>query len=499
MQGKMMEFLKKIVEQPAFHTKISSDEIRLPEIALGYFLAPFCAMLTNAIFGAYLTRYYADVLGWTKHAFGAFAALLPIVSVIFVVFGNLMIGRWIDNTKTKAGKARPYMLASIPLLVAAILLIFSSPNNGTVREMIWIALSYNLYYALAYPCYYTAHSSMVSLSTRDSNNRGLLATTANAALVAAAGIGASILVPVLLQSYMFVYDGWELDAAASYSHWRVLSIVFSLVTAAGILIEFYFTKERVTEETMDQPAEERIPAARHRAACFSSRYWWMVMLYVLFYLMGQLIKNTSMSFYSRWMFDSVLWAEDPEKTSGALMSALGLIGGLPAAIGMFIVWPLANKFGKQRAIVTGLILSLAGGLVAFLGVHDFKIVCAGVALKAIGIVPSQFILLALISDVLDHLEAENGFRSDGFTMSVYSAIMVGLLGLAVGIVSGLLGLAGYDASLVRQPEAVENVLILTYLGLDLAAFTISVILLWRMDVEKYSEEDRRKIRENNKK
>jgi GPH family glycoside/pentoside/hexuronide:cation symporter len=123
-------------------------------------------------------------------------------------------------------------------------------------------------------------------------------------------------------------------------------------------------------------------------------------------------------------------------------------------------------------------------------------VCAGVALKAIGIVPSQFILLALISDVLDHLEAENGFRSDGFTMSVYSAIMVGLWGLAVGIVSGLLGLAGYDASLVRQPAAVENVLIFTYLGLDLIAFTISVILLWKMDVEKYSEEDRRKIREN---
>ena len=499
MQGKMMDFLKKIVEQPAFHTKISSDEIRLPEIALGYFLAPFCAMLTNAIFGAYLTRYYADVLGWTKHAFGAFAALLPIVSVIFVVFGNLTIGRWIDNTKTKAGKARPYMLASIPLLVAAILLIFSSPNNGTVMEMLWIALSYNLYYALAYPCYYTAHSSMVSLSTRDSNKRGLLATTSNAALVAAAGIGASILVPFLLQSYMFVYNGRELDAAASYSHWRVLSIVFSLVTAAGILIEFYFTKERVTEETMDQPAEERIPAERHRAACFSRRYWWMVMLYVLFYLMGQLIKNTSMSFYSRWMFESVLWAEDPEKASGALMSALGFIGGLPAALGMFIVWPLANKFGKQRSIVTGLILSLAGGLAAFLGVHDFKIVCAGVALKAIGIVPSQFILLALISDVLDHLEAENGFRSDGFTMSVYSAIMVGLWGLAVGIVSGLLGFAGYDASLVRQPKAVENVLILTYLGLDLIAFTISVILLWRMDVEKYSEEDRKRIRENSKK
>jgi hypothetical protein len=65
-------------------------------------------MLANSIFGAYLTRYYADVLRWTKFGAGAFAALLPIVSVVFVVLGNLMVGKWIDNTRTTAGKARPF-------------------------------------------------------------------------------------------------------------------------------------------------------------------------------------------------------------------------------------------------------------------------------------------------------------------------------------------------------------------------------------------------------
>ncbi len=43
---------------------------------------------------------------------------------------------------------------------------------------------------------------MVSLSTRNANQRGLLATLSNASTVAAAGIGASILVPILLQSYI---------------------------------------------------------------------------------------------------------------------------------------------------------------------------------------------------------------------------------------------------------------------------------------------------------
>ena len=495
-----MDLLKKTVEQPVLSTRIKSDEVKIPEIALGYFLAPFCAMLANSIFGAYLTRYYADVLGWTRFGAGAFAALLPIVSVIFVVLGNLSVGKWIDNTRTTAGKARPYLFAAIPLLTLAIIMMFTSPNNGSILQMIWIAVSYNLYYSIAYPCYYTAHSSMVSLSTRDTDKRGLLATMSNASMVAAAGVGASIVVPILLQSYMFSYNGTSLDVAASYAHWRVLSIGFTLVTVLGIILEYYFTRERISEETMDlQRTAEDIPMKTHVDACTKDKYWWMVILYVLFFMMGQLVKNTSMSFYARWMFDSVLSAADPESASGAMMSTLGLIGGLPSAVGMVIAWPLANKLGKQRAIVIGLIFSVLGGAVAFMGVHNFKMVCAGVVLKAVGIIPSQYVMLAVISDVLDHLEAKNGFRSDGFTMSIYGSIMVGLLGLAVGIVSGLLGMTGYDATLVKQPVAAENVLIFVYLGMDILTFIVSIFLLWRMDVEKYAEEDHQKIRENQEK
>ena len=495
-----MDLLKKTVEQPVLRTRIKSDEVKIPEIALGYFLAPFCAMLANMVFGAYLTRYYADVLGWTKFGAGAFAALLPIVSVIFVVLGNLSVGKWIDNTRTTAGKARPYLFAAIPLLALAIIMMFTSPNNGSIVQMIWIAVSYNLYYSIAYPCYYTAHSSMVSLSTRDTDKRGLLATMSNASMVAAAGVGASIVVPILLQSYMFSYNGTSLDVEASYAHWRVLSIVFTLITVLGIILEYYFTRERISEETMDlQRTAEDIPMKTHVDACTKDKYWWMVILYVLFFMMGQLVKNTSMSFYARWMFDSVLSAADPESASGAMMSTLGLIGGLPSAVGMVIAWPLANKLGKQRAIVIGLIFSVLGGAVAFMGVHNFKMVCAGVVLKAVGIIPSQYVMLAVLSDVLDHLEAKNGFRSDGFTMSIYGSIMVGLLGLAVGIVSGLLGVTGYDATLVKQPVAAENVLIFVYLGMDILTFIVSIFLLWRMDVEKYAEEDQQKIRENQEK
>ena len=49
--------ITKIVENPIFRTKIKSDNVKIPEMIIGYFLAPFCAMLANSIFGAYLNRY----------------------------------------------------------------------------------------------------------------------------------------------------------------------------------------------------------------------------------------------------------------------------------------------------------------------------------------------------------------------------------------------------------------------------------------------------------
>ena len=481
----------KLFDNPALKTRITSSNVKIQEMAIGYFLAPMCAMLANSIFGAYLSRYYSDVLGWTK--FGAFAALLPIISVVFVVAGNLLIGRWIDNTQTPAGKARPYLMLSIPLMAIAIILMFMAPTGGSnIVQMIFIAITYNFYYAFAYPCYYTAHSSMVSLSTRNANQRGLLATLSNAGMVAAAGVGASIVVPILLQPLMFVTDvtTGTIDIAASYNNWRIISIIMAIVTAAGILLEYLFTRERITEEAASlNIKKETIPSSKHMSVCTKEPLWWMVVLFILIFQAGQLVKNTSMSYYVRWMFDSVIKASDPESASGALMSTLGLIGGLPSAIGMVIAWPLASKLGKKRAIVIGLAFSLVGGLVSFINVHSFGIVCVGVILKAVGIIPAQYIMLAVLSDVLDHLEAKHGFRSDGFTMSIYGAIMVGLLGLAIGIVNGVLSASGYDATLVQQSAGTERMIVFVYLMLDMITFALSIVCMSRMNVEKFAKED----------
>lgn len=48
---------------PVLKTRITSANVKPPEMLLGYFVGPFMAFISNAIFASYLNRYYSDILG----------------------------------------------------------------------------------------------------------------------------------------------------------------------------------------------------------------------------------------------------------------------------------------------------------------------------------------------------------------------------------------------------------------------------------------------------
>lgn len=52
----------KFFDNPLVKTKITSANVKPPEMILGYLLGPFCALISNATFGSYLNRYYSRQL-----------------------------------------------------------------------------------------------------------------------------------------------------------------------------------------------------------------------------------------------------------------------------------------------------------------------------------------------------------------------------------------------------------------------------------------------------
>ena len=515
-----------------FSSRIKSANVKLfPEAALGYLLGPIMALISNAIINSYLLRYYTDVMGlgsddWAGSSL--FLVLLQVLSAVIIVIGNLVVGKLMDKVKTKNGKARPLLIASLPLIALAIFSLFFAPfpwkentlgiltlDEGTALwSMIIMAVGYNLYYAICYPFYYTSHSALVNLSSRNSNHRGLLATVSNGSVVAAAGL-AGMAVPFFLNMLFvpatmkkgdvilpysqegFAEGGWAInsyDKMASYNNWKIFMIVLIVTLVIGIVIEFLFTRERITEEEFTRgetkTETKKVPMSKQIAVCLSDKYWWMVMIFFLLYQLGGMMKNNSATYFSTaWFGDS------------SMAGLISIIGAIPTAIGMVVVGIFATKYGKANTIKVGAFLAAAFGALSFVmylvpsdayGVISI----ASFVLKACGTVPAMYVSLALLADVLDHQEALYGFRTDGFSMAVYGSIMIAMTGIANGIIGGLVNAAGYQTS-VSSP-AVQNVTIWAFFGGEAICYLVIGLIFFFMNVEKFSNLDHKAIEEDQK-
>ena len=190
---------------------IKNENVTLfPEGALGYLIGPTLAATANAVLANYFNAYMSNVLNINRWA-SWFFTWIPVISVVFVILGNILVGRLMDHNMSRAGKARPLILLSVPLSIIALLVLFvlSPYVNETMPEkqtaaLILLAIGYILWFAVAFPMYTTPHAALVSLSTRNSKDRSLLATISNACALGAMGI-ASMVLPFFLR-LLFVYD-----------------------------------------------------------------------------------------------------------------------------------------------------------------------------------------------------------------------------------------------------------------------------------------------------
>ena len=148
---------------PLFESRVKSDNVKASEKWLGYLLGPSGALLLNAVLATYLNVYYTDVLKLTTIWGGAFLTVFPIISKIIDAITNVLMGYIIDRTKTAQGKARPWLLLSAPLVAVSGILLFTVPQKSETVQVIWVMLSYNLFYSFSYTIYNMSHNLMVPL------------------------------------------------------------------------------------------------------------------------------------------------------------------------------------------------------------------------------------------------------------------------------------------------------------------------------------------------
>ena len=487
---------KSVFNNPLLSTKVKSANVKIvPEALLGYLVGPFCGLLANSLFGTLLVAYFQNVLFAEELAAGntgvqTFLTIFPMLSAILIVAGNLFAGQIIERTRSRAGKARPYiLLSSVVLAVASVLMFIQPMPENTTFKMVWLAIAYNLFYAVAFPLYNTANSALVPVSTRNGKQRGLLASLVNMATLGGAGAG-SIIFPQILLALTGGFPNDHSTELPNANGYLVMFISIGIITFIGCLAQYYFTRERVTEESMIQAVAASASEGSEKAkgpsigkqakALFSDKFFVVTIIFYLLYQLSGGIKNASMqNFTNNVVFEGF--------SGAAAMSVLGIVGAVPMAVAILFVSPLCNKFGKRPVVFAGMVLGVIGGVIAGIWYDNFIIVAVGVALKCLGSAPAGYMILAMIADCLDHMEAKNGFRCDGFGMSLYSSILIAATPLATGIVSGMTSAFGAEMGSV-----------VSYIWIETGAYALCAIVVLFFGVERHLPEDNRIILERQK-
>lgn len=473
----------RLLERPLFKSKVQSGEVCAAEKWLGYLVGPMGAQLLNAVLATYLNVYYTDVLKLTSLWGGAFLVFFPIGSKIIDAITNVVMGYIIDRTHTPEGKARPWLLLSAPLLAVTGILLFTVPSGSKTVQAIWVIVSYNLFYSFAYTIFNMSHSLMVPLSTRNTTQRGSLSVLNQIATIMMGGILVALVFPMVIMPVIGVDKG----------KWIALMSILSILALPLTLLEYYFTRERVTMEAQKEDILS-VPLEKQLKAIFTDKYMCIIYAYFLIYVIGTTIKNLSLVYFCNYVLGSY--------NDGVTQTLLSVIGGIPMGIGIFAVWPLAKKFGKRNVTAAGFVLYAAGSAVCWLFPTHMTVMLAGQFIKNMGGLPCSYVFMALFADVLDHLEWKSDFRCDGLAMGIYNIIAVAMVGICTGIFNGLLAKSGYIAPemvngvtvAVEQTAAAKSAITFGFVGLEVITGVILAVLLLFLDVEKNIDKEQAEIR-----
>ena len=467
---------------PLTDSLVKSPDVKLPEMLIGYFIGPFGALLSSGIFTSFLNKYFTDVLKLDT----GFLSVLQLVSTLLIVAANLIVGQLIERTRVLAGTARPWVLLSALTLSVSSVLMFIVPFEGTAK-MVWIAIAYNLYYAVAYPIYNTANSTLIPVSTRNSQQRGALASFTNVAGLGVMGVG-SMIFPVLVSNVM----------KEDQHRWFLVMLGVAIFSALTIYLQFKFTRERVTEELLGEGSgAARVKTAsmgEQLKAVTSEKWWWLILLFYLAFQCSGAMKNGSMSYFCQWVIGAagtIDW--------GMAQTILAVLGAIPMAVAAAVVVPLANKLSKRVVVMTGMLVGVAGGIIAGLGGGQIVHVAIGVALKCLGSAPAAYLILAMLADVIDHIEFKSGIRTDGLTMSIYSSVMVAATPICNAVFMAMLGGSGYvappkdaaAAAAMTQSAAVQSTIGISYIWIETVAYAIcaALMLLWTVERDLPAEQE----------
>jgi len=435
---------------------------------VGYGAGDIAGNVVYALLAAFVMIYLTDTVGLNAGIVGTLIA----VSKIFDGISDIFFGAMIDKTKSKMGKARPWMLYGYFGCAVCLVAIFCIPvDMGQKAQYAWFFIAYTLLNAGFYTANNIAYSALTALITKNNSERVQMGS-----IRFMFAFGTSMLIQAITVGFVAKLGG---GAAA----WRTVAIIYAIIGVISNTLSVLSVKELSDEELAEYKKSDESEEKYNLISAFKllvhNKYFLMI---CGSYLLMQLYSATlGMGIY---FMKYVLGDE-------GLFGTFSWAINIPMIVGLLVTPILVVKFnGMYKLNVAGYVIGTAGrlGVVAAGYMGNIMLMLAFTAVAALGMSPLQGDMNALIATTSEYTRLTTGKKVDG---TMYSCTSFGTKvggGLGTAIAGWMLAASGYVQNAVTQSQSCVNMLYVMYLWLPMIFNLIITFILIRLNVEKANKE-----------
>ena len=446
----------------SFATKTNKPNTKLGwNDRIGYGMGNFGMAWVNGMMSAFLMKYLTDV----SLVDAGVVSMIIAVSKLFDGVSDLIMGRIVDHTRSKFGKARVWLIRMcIPLAISTVLL-FGVPSTMTgVIKYVYVFILYNLVNAV----FYTA---MFSLSTTDSYEHGMLG---NISMIfqTIANICMNTFFMTMVVKFSGAAEPYMVEAQKG---WTLATIVVGVIIVVSALVCVSGTMERTAARAEDgEKPKDDVSTGKALKSLFTNRYW-LSMIFAMFVIFFIIVMYSAGAIYycADVLGDYALYTPVNNALSIAQFAT------------MFFTPFFMKKFGKHMTYMVGLIGMGVGFLgTGFAGTNVALLVLFN-ALKGIGLGAAGGMAFGMVADTLEYGEWKDGFKVVGMGNAAISAAQKLGLGIGQVVLGWILAFGGYDGAVSAQSESAKAAIsfIYNWLPVGMIVVTFVIMLTYKLDKE----------------
>ena len=434
---------------------------------LGYGVGAVGLDLSYGMFYSFLAKYLTYTLERNGvRNYNLFLLILTPIARLWDGINDPMMGTIVDNTHTRMGKYRPWILTGTCLNAIVLVFLFSNPFKLSGAGLcVYVAITYILW-GMTNTLADIPYWSMIPSFTSDPKERNLISTVARAF----SGLGQGIVTigaPLLMTAFSRTTE-YSIEKQADVKVYDERSFFFSALICSACLIVFALVCVGTTKERITTTQSEKFTLGRALQIVKSNDQLLIFMLFSMISNAGWYLTSGVAVYY----FDVVV-GNTKKQSAFSTASAIGSV------VGMLLLPVLTKYMSKRRAYQVSLgvaafgyagmsVCAFSGNLV---GLNIFYII------GAIGISSMLIAQTIFLADIVDYGEFKMGFRAESITFSMKGFLQKMAYTVQTIILFATNGLTGYSEELhMNNSAAVKNGITAMLCVIPVALFLISLVI-----------------------